>query len=212
MRVRDVMGVLALAMSASGCESSPEVLEPPGVRIVVSRVEVFPPAALVEIGRSRTFATNVVATIPATVFWSVDGGAGNGTITQDGVYTAPEELPVTATVTVRATAVEDPTTSGVAEVTVVGEGEGTLTVQVLPVVLAVQAGKPQAFSAFVTGIDTTVTWSVDGGIQYGVIDADGIYTAPLWIPYPRQVTVRAVSNVDSDVFGLATVTVVPAES
>jgi hypothetical protein len=212
-RIRLALGSLfGLALLALACGTEENLTAPSGGRVVVSRVRVFPAAALVEISRSRSFGFNVTATVPSTVYWSVDGGAGNGTITQEGVYTAPGVLPSTPTVTVRATALADSTTSGTATVTVVGEGEGQLSVSLAPADTTVETEKTQRFSVSVAGIDTTVTWSVDGGIQYGTIDADGVYTAPLWVPYPAEITVRARSVVDSDVFGLATIRVVPARS
>jgi hypothetical protein len=211
MRSRPWIALLLAALAAVACESTTEVTEP-GPRVVVSRVEVFPGVAVVETSQTRAFTFNVVANLVGTVFWSVDGGAGNGRITQDGLYTAPAWFPVTETITVRATSIEDQSTSGSAVVRVVAAGQGTLTVNVTPDASEVETGKTLAFAASVTGIDTTVVWSVDGGIHYGKIDQTGVYTAPLRVPYPSNITVRATSTVDAGAFGLATVAVIPAES
>lgn len=53
---------------------------------------------------SNNQSSNFTATSNASVIWSVDGGASNGTIDQTGHYVAPSTLSANAFVTIRATA------------------------------------------------------------------------------------------------------------
>lgn len=65
----------------------------------------------------------------SSVTWSVLGGDVNGTITQDGLYTAPNtNPPPAAQVTIIATSIEDNQKQGQATVIFVGEGTCDTTV------------------------------------------------------------------------------------
>lgn len=66
-----------------------------------------------------------------SVTWSVLGGDVNGTITQDGLYTAPNTTPPPAPqITVIATSIEDDQKQG--QATVIFAGEGTCDTTVTP--------------------------------------------------------------------------------
>jgi hypothetical protein len=85
-------------------------------------VSVTPSSASVRVGRMQTFAATVIG-VTGGVTWSVNdvpGGDGSvGTIDTTGRYLAPASVPVPNPVTVRATSVAVPTSSGSAVVTVV---------------------------------------------------------------------------------------------
>ncbi len=97
-----------------------------------------------------------------------------------------------------------------------------VTVAVTPGNVIVALGQIMQFEATVTGTsDTTVTWSVDEGDEWGTIDSTGLYTAPETLPpviddraaqtgrHERTVTIRATSRADESVSGAATVTFGP---
>ncbi len=162
-------------------------------------VAVAPVSAAVAVGTTRAFTSSVTGSTNAAVTWSVNGIAGGsatlGTITAGGVYTAPATLPVTSTLTVRATSVASPTAFAQATVTLTPP---PLTVVVSPATATVQVGRTQTFAATVTGTaNTAVIWSVngvDGGSgTVGTISAAGTYTAPAAVPVPATVTIRAAA-------------------
>ena len=88
-----------------------------------------------------------------------------------------------------------------------------VTVSVSPSTASVRAGHSQLFAATVTGAPSGVTWSVNnvagGDTTVGLIDAVGSYSAPLVVPNPATVTVRAASTASPSTTGSAAVTVIP---
>ncbi|HEX2268116.1 MAG TPA: RHS repeat domain-containing protein [Pyrinomonadaceae bacterium] len=87
----------------------------------IAGLRVTPSTASVKFGESVQFVSEVLpATIDQTVEWSVEGVVGGnasiGTISADGVYTAPNTR--FSGLTIRATSVADNTRSGEARVTV----------------------------------------------------------------------------------------------
>jgi len=92
-------------------------------------ISVSPKTATV--GTSETFQflakDKVTGSTNTNVTWSVNGGSSNGTISTNGLYTAPAAVPSPAAVTVTATAVLDPNKSATATVTVVVAADPTLT-------------------------------------------------------------------------------------
>jgi hypothetical protein len=116
IRVRSLVGVgLALAMGAcgGGSPSAPYVAPVP----TVSAVNVSPSTASVTLGQNQPFSATVTGTggYDSTVSWSVSGVKGgnytHGTITDVGLYTAPNSTPSADTITVAATSNSDPTKS-----------------------------------------------------------------------------------------------------
>ena len=87
------------------------------------------------------------------------------------------------------------------------------TVSVSPAAATVRAGHSQLFTATVTGAPGTVTWSVnnvpEGDTTVGLIDAMGSYAAPMVVPNPATVTVRATSTASPGTSGSSAVTVIP---
>ncbi len=136
--------------------------------------------------------------------WSVLGGTSNGTISTTGLYFAPTTVPTPAQVTITATSQADPSKSASANVII------QIGVQVFPQAVTLQVLGIQQFNVNVTGTSNpAVTWSVVGGSANGTIGSSGFYTAPATVPNPAQVTVKAISQVDTTQFGTATVTVIP---
>ncbi|MFL6438130.1 MAG: hypothetical protein ACJ71Q_11155 [Terriglobales bacterium] len=90
---------------------------PPAVSVSVS-----PTSASVEIGATQQFAANVSNATNTAVSWQVNGTAGGnatvGTISANGLYTAPSAVPSPAQVTIAAVSQADTSKSGSASVTV----------------------------------------------------------------------------------------------
>ncbi|MBV8673798.1 MAG: hypothetical protein JOZ33_10220, partial [Acidobacteriaceae bacterium] len=177
-------------------------------------VAVTPPTAQVLTGAQQQFTATVTNTTNTAVNWSVAGsgcsGAGCGTISSSGLYTAPSSVPAPPQVFVTATSVADPTKSGTASVTVIAP----IAVSVSPANVNVVTGTTQQFTATVSNAtNTAVTWSINGsgcsGSTCGTITSGGLYTAPHSVPTPAQVTVTATSVADPTKSANATVTVVP---
>ena len=82
-------------------------------------VYVSPTATTVPTGTSTQFVATVSGTSNTAVTWQVSGGSTNGTITTDGVYTAPAGVPGTGRVIVFATSSADTGVSAAATVTVI---------------------------------------------------------------------------------------------
>jgi hypothetical protein len=152
-----------------------------------------------------------------TISWSVSGlgctGAACGTISAQGLYTAPAIAPSPATVQITATPMADPSRATAVSVTIVS----VVSVSVSPPVATVALGSTQAFHAVVTGAqDATVTWDVSGTVggntTIGTIvnsqtdPNNATYAAPLALPPGASVAIRARSNANPAIAASATVT------
>jgi hypothetical protein len=93
-------------------------------------VEIQPTTAIVEVGQTQQFTAKVTPK-NAVVTWSIDEGTSMGTITTNGLYTAPGSLPSPPSATVRVTCVADPNVSATAQVTIVSN-TGTTTTTTVP--------------------------------------------------------------------------------
>jgi hypothetical protein len=93
------------------------VVAPPTVTIAIS-----PTSATVRVRQNRQFTATIQGTTNASAIWKVNGIVGGngtvGTISQSGVYKAPNSVPSPATVTVSATSAADPTKTASASVAI----------------------------------------------------------------------------------------------
>jgi len=134
-------------------------------------VMVSPPAPTVFLGAMQTFTASVGGTINTAATWTVQEGAAGGSITNLGVYIAPQ---VVGTYHVIATSVADSTKSGTATITV-----PPVSVLVSPMSVTMASTGMRTFVATVTGAsNTAVAWSVEEGAAGGTVDANGNYVAP----------------------------------
>jgi len=90
----------------------------------------------------------------------------------------------------------------------------TIVVGLSPGSATLQLGSGQSFAASVSGsANTAVTWSVNGiqggSSALGTISAAGYYTAPLSMPSPSAVTIRASSAALPSAYAQAVVTLLP---
>ncbi len=90
-------------------------------------ISVSPKTATVGTSETFQFFATVTGSSNKNVTWSVTGGDANGTISPNGLYTAPAAAPTPATVTITATAAVDPNKTASSTVTVVTAADPTLT-------------------------------------------------------------------------------------
>ena len=90
-------------------------------------ISVSPKTATVGTTETFQFIATVTGSSNTNVTWLVNGGSANGTISTNGLYTAPSAVPNPATLTVTATAVVDPNKTATVSVTVVTAADPTLT-------------------------------------------------------------------------------------
>ncbi len=177
-------------------------------------VTISPTSTQVDANAQQQFTATVTGTTNTAVTWSVSGlgctGSACGTIGSSGLYTAPSVVPSPAMVTVKATSQADPTKSASAQVTLIA----VIGITISPASAQVVTNTKQQFTAIVTGTNnTTVLWSVTGsgcaGPGCGTISQSGLYTAPVAIPNPPVVSVKAIAQADPSKTATGTVTVVP---
>jgi hypothetical protein len=166
-------------------------------------VSVSPSTAQVTAGSHRQFTATVNGTSISVVSWNISGtgcqGQACGTITADGLYTAPATPPTPPTVTVTATSIMDANAFGTAIVTILPLS--TVAVSVSPTSASVVVNGQQQFTATVTGTNNhAVNWTVSGlgcvATSCGTVDSTGLYTAPPTVPVPAFATVTATSIAD----------------
>jgi YVTN family beta-propeller protein len=148
--------------------------------------------------------------------------SGFGTITQDGLYTAPNTLPQSNSFEIVATSTVDSTAFGVNYVTI---GSG-IRVQMIPASATIGVGETYAVVASITGTsNTAVTWSVSnnagGNTTVGTITPGGPMCASMALTASETcatyaapttgtgttATVTATSSADPSQSGNSTITV-----
>lgn len=181
---------------------------PPSITIGIT-----PSSGSVLLGGTLSFSATVANTTDTSVIWSVKGTTGGstqvGTISADGLYTAPADLPPGGTVQVRATSHADTSISATASVTVTSDIAISLSLSSANVEL----GATQAFQASIKSQgkpDTTVRWSLSGAScpnSCGGVDTNGNFTAPPVLPGNVNVVLTATSVADSTKQASANITI-----
>ncbi|MFN0121366.1 MAG: DUF1800 family protein [Blastocatellia bacterium] len=199
-------GTITITNPGPASVSSPRLIEF-GAGIVIT---LAPATTAVAPGAKQQFTATVTGTSNTAVYWSVNGGGANGTISAGGLYTAPAVAPASP-VTIRASSAANSERYGTATVTVSGSAPQTVAVAISPASASPQTGATQQFTATVSGsANTAVTWQVNGvtggGATNGTISNSGLYTAPAAIP-PGNVTVKAISQADPTKSASAAITV-----
>ena len=135
-------GVAAIVLSAASCTLTIEiptnaisgfiqVTTPSGKAVSTELISILgitisPAKEAMVIGRARQFSTTVNGVADQRVAWSVNDNPGGyssiGTITPDGIYTAPAAVPIPSTVTIQARSIPFPEMFAEASVTIVAEG------------------------------------------------------------------------------------------
>ncbi len=167
-------------------------------------VSVDPLDVVLTAGQTQQFSATVSGTENTAVTWSINPNVGS--ISANGLYTAPSLIPNQRAVTVTATSSDDPTKSASAAVRLI-----PVTVAVSPRAVTLTAGLTQQFSATVSGSsNSAVTWSISPDV--GSIFSSGLYFAPNSIASRQTITVTATSVADPTKSGTATVTLNPTVS
>lgn len=143
---------------------------PQNIRVTSSAtVTVQPETITVAAGGITPLIANVTNAPDTSILWTVLEGNVGGTITPNGVYTAPATAGVYHAV---ATSGYDAEKSAQVTITV------TVAVSVTPAQATLSVGDTAAFKATVLGAsDTSVQWSVQEGANGGTITPTGVYTA-----------------------------------
>jgi hypothetical protein len=180
-----------------------------------SSVSVSPSSAQVKPGAQLQFTATSNGS-SALFVWSISGsgcsGSGCGSISSNGLYTAPTHAPNPPIVAVTATLLSDPTKSGSATVTI---SSGTAVgISISPTSVQIGTGGHQQFTVTVTGTsNTAVTWTITGSgcaeTTCGTVNSAGLYTAPAVPPSPPFFSITATSVADPGKSATASVTVVP---
>ena len=206
------------ASAVNGTTSAPAIVTITPSQVAVA---VVPPTANVVPGGTQNFTATVTGTSNTAIGWYVNnipnGNETFGTINASststgsvGVYTAPASVPQSATVTITATSQANTGVSQTASATV-----SAIAVNILPLGPLVPAGGTQQFGATVTGTPSqAVTWSVApnpacSATNIGSIDANGLYTAPPWVPAttppgPCSVSITATAAAPNNAFSAST--------
>jgi hypothetical protein len=119
LRRAPLLILLGLILVHAGCGSTgTKNTQPPPPRITVS---ITPAAANVRVGATQPFSATVSGTTNESVNWTVNGVVGGnatiGTITSDGLYSAPSALPTPNGITIEAVAAADATANASSDVT-----------------------------------------------------------------------------------------------
>ena len=193
--------LFALALSLAACGSvgggGTTIAPPPQIAVVIA-----PNSSTVLLGNTLSFSATVSNTSDTSVSWSVNGISGGspqlGTISPDGLFTAPADLPPGGKVQVTATSHADSSKSSTVGVTVSSD----IAVSLSPVSSSVELGALQPFHAAITSggkPDPAIRWSLSGAAcpnNCGAVDGNGNYTAPAILPSAPAVTLAAISVAD----------------
>jgi hypothetical protein len=174
-------------------------------------VTVTPSSASAAVNAQQQFSAVVNGSSNQTVSWGVNGSPGGNSSVgfidlNTGLYTAPNSVPSSPTVTVQATSQAMSSAVGTASVTITGPPPPPppISVTISPSSTSVRVGRTRQFTATVQNTtNQTVTWSATAG----TISASGLYKAPSSVPSPNPVTVTAVSAADNTKSASAKVTI-----
>jgi hypothetical protein len=194
------MAVLMLYGCGGGGTTPPAPPTP-----TITSVSVTPASGSLLIKATQQFAASVQGTgsFSTAVSWFVnDVQGGNtpfGTITSNGLYSAPATVPNPSGVTVKAQSVQDGKKAGTTQVSITPEN---VQINISPSSGSAQLGGTLQFMSTVTGtVNTGVTWSVNnvqgGQSAIGSIDQTGLYTAPANLPAHSTVSVGATRQEDT---------------
>jgi parallel beta-helix repeat protein len=167
------------------------------------------------LGNTQQFTATVTGTSNTAVTWSVNGISGGnstgGTISSAGLYTAPQDLPNPANVTIRATSQANSSASGSAVLMITSDIGVTLATNPSGMSSVFPGGLVRLLATVTSAghPDTNVNWAVNavpnGNSTVGTVAATGAgaawYTAPATAPNPASVNITANCVADSSKSG-----------
>ena len=182
-----VLGVAGCAAILTSCGSggggsdSPTAPPPPDASVTVS-----PALATVAAGQEVQFAADVRNAGSTAVQWTLDASAADGTVSASGLYRAPapETLPASRIVTLRAVSAANPSRSGTANILLAAIGH--LPMLNGPTGVAIE---PSGRSALVTEFESGEVSRVD--LETGLVTriAKGLLSPFGVLPEPGGITV-----------------------
>ncbi|HME09037.1 MAG TPA: chitobiase/beta-hexosaminidase C-terminal domain-containing protein, partial [Bryobacteraceae bacterium] len=179
----------------NGSLTVPVTVDPP--------ITINPVQATLTASQTRTFISVVANAANPSVTWQLNPPIG--TISADGLYTAPASLDSAQSVTLTATSVADPTLTASAQITL----SPAASINVVPAYAVLYAAQPQQFTAISSNAGTAgVNWSISPA-GAGTIDNTGLYTAPVSIAALQSVTITAASVSNPSVSGSTTIWISP---
>src|ERR1700687_4775436 len=186
------------AIGVQGCGGGASSTTPPPPQVVT--VAVTSSASSVLLGNMQQFTATVTGTSNTAVSWSVNSISGGnstlGTISNAGLYTAPQDLPNPATVTIKATSQASSTASGNVVLTI--DSDISVSVATNPSIMSsvFPEGTLQLLAKITSAghPDSKVNWAVNGVVNgnstVGTIAVTGagsaLYTAPYTAPTPNS--------------------------
>lgn len=199
-----LLSTVITSIGCGGAGTSTSSPPPPLPQSVT--VSVPPSNSNVLLGNTQQFTATVTGSSNTAVTWSVNGVMGGnssvGTISSAGLFTAPKDLPTSASVTVTATSQADTSKSASVFLNVVSDIVVNLATNPAGAT-SVSVNATLQFIATISGAghpDPAVTWSVNnvpgGNSTIGTISSSGLYTAPAAVPTPFTITVQAKAVAD----------------
>lgn len=184
--------VPADAVLRYGYDATSAIPTPPPV----VAVSLTPSTASVAVGATRQFTASVTGSSNSAVTWSIQEGSTGGTISANGLYTAPATAGIFRVV---ATSTADNTKSATAIITVTAPiPVPVVAVSLTPSTASVTTGATSQFTASVTGSSNpAVIWGIQEGSTGGTISANGLYTAPATTGIFHVVVTSAADNTKS---------------
>ena len=199
---------------------------------IPSALALTPTSATSAVIHRQPFTVTISGSQNTNVVWQVNGiSGGNTAVGQICVvastpcqpvstapagsveYLAPASVPAPNPVTLTVASQAFPAQFITAQITILAH----IVVSVSPASANLAPATSQAFAANVLGTkDQTVTWNVTGaacgaaGSPCGVIDANGLYTAPISTPSPNAINIVATSSEDSTRAGSSSVSITNA--
>ena len=191
-----------------GCGGNSYSAPPPPESVTVM---VSSASSSVLLGNTQQFTAAVTGTSNTAVTWSVNGASGGnstvGTISSTGLYTAPQDLPNPASVTIQATSQANSSASGNALLMITSDIGVTVATNPSGMSSVFPGGMVQLFAAVTSAghPDTNVNWAVNGvpngNSTIGTITVTSsdaaLYTAPTTPPNPASVNITANCVADS---------------
>jgi parallel beta-helix repeat protein len=213
LSVGKVFIVAVLSVGVPGCGGGGSSTTTAPAQAVT--VAVTSSSSSVLLGNMQQFTSKVTGSSNSAVSWSVNGVSGGnstvGTISNTGLYTAPQDLPNPATVTIQATSQANASASSNAVLSI--DSDISVSVAANPSIMSsVFPGGTLQLVATVTSAghpDTKVNWEVNGvangNSALGTIVVTGadtaLYSAPNTAPGSNSVNISAVCVADSSKSG-----------
>jgi hypothetical protein len=150
-------------------------------------VTVSPASAQPFAGTTVSFTAQVQNAGNSAVSWQVNSSPGGnatiGTVSDSGVYTAPDTVPTPPTVTITAVLQTDPSKSASSSVTILSQSLIRGPLSIVPGHSSLTTSQTLQMQVTTAGVkNDQVNWSVDGypngNLSTGTISATGLYSPP----------------------------------